>query len=419
MKKKWRMVLLSGAVLTVAACGPQEDGDVGESASGTSADKLVIWEDAEKAIGIEKAVAAFEDMHGIEIEVIEKEYGGQLEDLRLDGPAGSGPDVLTIPHDQIGTAVVEGLLAPLEVDDEVTGRFTEESLLSQMVDGEVYGLPKAVETTILFYNKELVDEPPQTLDEWYELSKERVAEGEYGFVAKWDEIYYAMSVIGGGGGYIFPQNEDGQYDVNDIGLANEGAIEGGTYIQTFFEEGLFPAGIVGEQGTNVLDSLFTEGKAVAVISGPWSFEPYARAGIDYGVLPLPALAEGEPMSSFLGVKSYNVSSYSQNAELAQEFVEFLTNEENSLDRFEQTREIPPLTSLTDHPAIAEDEDAAAVSEQSLYATMTPNNPEMAEVWTPIDNALGLIATGRTDVREALEEAVQTIESQIEANHSQN
>ena len=97
----------------------------------------------------------------------------------------------------------------------------------------------------------------------------------------------------------------------------------------------------------------------------------------------------------------------------------MTNEENSLDRFEQTREIPPLTSLVEHPAIAEDEHAAAVSEQSLYATMTPNNPEMAEVWTPIDNALGLIATGRTDVQEALEEAVQTIESQIEANHSQN
>lgn len=419
MKKIWQTGLISGIALTVAACGPQDDGNTGESANSQETDKLVIWEDAEKAVGIAEAVAEFEEIHGIEIEVIEKEYAGQIEDLRLDGPAGSGPDVLTIPHDQIGTAVIEGLLAPLEMGEDVSGRFTEESLLSQTVDGTLYGLPKAVETTILFYNKDLVDDVPVSLEEWYELSKERVEDGEYGFVAKWDEIYYAMSVLGGEGGYIFPQNEDGQYDVTDIGLANDGAVSGGEYIQTFFEEELFPSGIVGEQGINVLDTLFTEGRAAAVISGPWSFEPYARAGVDYGVAPLPTLPGGEPMNSFLNVKSYNVSSYSQNQELAQEFVEFLTNEENSLARFEETGEIPPLTALADEPAIADDEHAAAVSEQSLHATMTPNIAEMSEVWTPVDNALGLIATGRSDVREALEEAVSTIASQIAANHSGN
>ncbi|MBJ8056749.1 cyclodextrin-binding protein, partial [Bacillus cereus] len=74
--------------------------------------------------------------------------------------------------------------------------------------------------------------------------------------------------------YIFKQKNDGSYDVNDIGLNNDGAIEGGKYIQTFFSEGLFPKGIIGEQGINVLNSLFTEKKAAAVISGPWSFGPY-------------------------------------------------------------------------------------------------------------------------------------------------
>lgn len=53
------------------------------------------------------------------------------------------------------------------------------------------------------------------------------------------------------------------------------------------------------------------------------------------------------------------------------------------------------------PVITENANADAVSKQTKYATLTPNNPEMAEVWKPIDSALGLIATGRTDVKKHL------------------
>lgn len=410
---------LTAVAVALTACGPGEDDGTTTDAASTGTDKLIVWEDIQKSDGITDAVEQFEKEHDVEIEVIEKGYANQIEDLRLDGPSGSGPDVITIPHDQIGTAVTEGLLKELSVSDEVRNTFTEETMLSQIVDGKVYGLPKAVETAVLFYNKELVDENnlPETLDDWHDFSTEATKDGQYGFLAKWDSIYFAQSVIGGYGGYVFPQESDGSYDVTDIGLNNEGAVEGGEYIKTFFEEGLFPTGIIGEQGINVLDSLFTEQKAAAVVSGPWSFGPYADAGVDYGVVPLPKLSNGENMSSFLGVKSYNVSSYSNNADLAEEFVEFLTNFENSKKRFEITQEVPPIIELMEDPLVTDNENAAAMSEQSLYATLTPNIPEMAEVWTPIDNALGLIATDRGDVSQAFDEAVETIKSQIEANHS--
>ncbi|MCM2675830.1 extracellular solute-binding protein [Alkalicoccobacillus plakortidis] len=421
MKKRKFLQVSAVTAMAVAlvACGPGEDDGSAEEAASTGTDKLIVWEDIQKSDGIAEAVEQFESEHDIEIEVIEKAYTGQIEDLRLDGPSGSGPDVITVPHDQIGTAVTEGLLQELTVSDEVKDIYTEETMLSQTVDGKVYGLPKAVETTVLFYNKELVDENnlPQSLDEWHDFSVDATKDGQYGFLAKWDSIYYAQSVIGGYGGYVFPQEADGSYDITDIGLNNEGAVEGGEYIKTFFSEGLFPAGIIGEQGINVLDSLFTEQKAAAVVSGPWSFTPYADAGVDYGVAPLPTLSNGENMSSFLGVKSYNVSSYSNNKELAQEFVEFLTNYENSKKRFEITQEIPPIVELMEDPLVTDNENAAAMAEQSLHAKLTPNIPEMAEVWTPVDNALGLIATDRADVSQAFDEAVGTIESQIEANHS--
>ncbi|MGF0002018.1 extracellular solute-binding protein [Bacillus altitudinis] len=420
MKKgKWATLsaVVGTAVLLLSACGPGDDNSSGTQPASTGTKTLLVWEDVKKSDGIQDAVKEFEKQNDVKVKVVEKAYADQIEALRLDGAAGTGPDVITMPHDQIGSAVTEGLLQEIKPDQKVINSFTDESIQSQTIDGKLYGLPKSVETTVLFYNKDLVKKAPTTLDGWYDLSKKLTKDGKYGFVAKWDEIYYAESVLGGSGGYIFKQKNDGSYDVNDIGLNNEGAIEGGKYIQTFFSEGLFPKGIIGEQGINVLNSLFTEKKAAAVISGPWSFGPYKEAGIDYGVTELPTLPNGKHMSSFLGVKSYNVSSYSKNKELAEKFVEFITNEKNSKKRFEVTEEIPPVKKLMKDPVITENANADAVSKQTKYATLTPNNPEMAEVWKPIDSALGLIATGRTDVKKAFDDAVKQIDSQIKANHS--
>lgn len=421
---KRKFGIFSGLVLStfLIACGPGEETEGTSTAPESNEDvTLVLWEDIDKAAGTADAVAAFEEEHGVTIEVVERPYGDNIEDLRLDGPGGTGPDVFAMPHDNIGTGVTEGLIQSLDIDESVTDMYTESAMLSQMVDGEVYGLPYAVETTLLYYNRDLVDEEnlPETLDEWYEFSEE-IMDGEtYGFLALWDQIYYAQGIIGGYGGYVFGQDDEGNYDIEDIGLNNEGAVEAAEYIQQFYSEGLFPSGIIGEQGINVLDSLFSEGRAAAIISGPWNLGPFEQAGVDFGVTALPQLSNGEQMSSFVGVKSYNVSSYSDHTELAQELVVWLANEENQLTRYENTLEVPAIEALSEDPLVADSESAQAIAEQSQYSELMPGISAMNEVWSPADSALQTIATGNAEPREALDSAVESILSQIEANHSGN
>ncbi|WP_223702512.1 extracellular solute-binding protein [Sutcliffiella deserti] len=421
MKLKKYFSILGGLALSLSlvACGPQESGNENEENNATDENvELIVWEDIEKAAGISDAIAKFEEDNDVTVKVVEKPYAQQIEDLRLDGPAGTGPDVLTMPGDQIGTAVTEGLIKELNVE-EVQSIYTEVAMQSQMVNNKAYGLPKAVETTVLFYNKDLISEEelPTSLDEWYDYSAEVTDGDQFGFLALFDQIYYAQSVMSGYGGYIFGRDENGAYDPTDIGLNNEGAIEGGKYIQKFYNDKLFPSGIIGAQGINVLESLFTEGKAAAIISGPWNVDPFAKAGINYGVTKLPTLSNGENMSSFVGVKSYNVSSYSKHAELAEKLVTFLANEENSKKRYEITKEVPAVQALADDPVVAESEVAQAVAEQSQFAELTPNIPQMNEVWTPADAALQTIATGKANPTDALNQAVETIKGQIEAKHS--
>ncbi len=382
-----------------------------------AAGSLLVWEDIQKSVGNDEAKQAFEKQYDVKINVQELPYGGQVESLRMDGPAGTGPDVINLPHDQIGSAVVQGLLAPLTVEPAVLNTFTDTALKALTYDGKLYGIPKAVETVVMIYNKDLLPELPKTMDELFEVSKQFRAKGDYGLLAKWDEIYYSYGLIRAMGGDIFGKTPEGNDDPNQLLLNNPGAVKGAEYVQKFFKQDLFPSGIVGDSGLNAIDSLFTSQRAAVVQTGPWSFQPYKEAGINYGVAPLPLLPNGEHMGSFMGVKSYSISTYSKNKDLALKYIEFINSYDNAKRRFELTGEVPAVKALVDDPIIKNNEGARAVAMQAQYATPMPSIPEMNEVWGPANSALQLIATGKQEPKAALDNAVEAIQMQIEANHA--
>lgn len=405
----------------LAGCGPKEE-TVSEpqptNDNENKPEKLIVWEDTDKGVALEPAIKSFEEKYGIKVEYRELGMATEIRDqLRLDGPAGTGPDVITLPHDQIGQVVVEGLIAPLEVEQSTLDLYTESSLLAQTYNGVLYGLPKATETPVFIYNKKLMEKAPETLEELYQFSLDfaKGKDKEYGYLALWDNFYFAYSVMSGYGGYVF-KNNDGALDPKDLGLSNEGALEGATYIQKWYTN-VFPKGIIGESGGSVKDGLFQEGKVASVMDGPWAFQGLKNAGIDYGVAPMPKLPNGSYPQTFMGVKGWHVSAFSKNQEWATKLVEWIANEENAKIRYEKTGEIPPVKSLINDPIIAENEGAQAVAIQSSRAVPMPNIPEMGEVWGPMASALQLIAKQELDPKQSLDEAVKAIQQNIEANHS--
>ncbi|MDO6657548.1 extracellular solute-binding protein [Anaerobacillus sp. 1_MG-2023] len=413
------------AIGVLAACGPQNNENASSNNGGSDSEgedankpeKLVVWEDTDKGIALEPAIASFEEEYGIKVEFKELGMADEIrEQIRLDGPAGTGPDVITLPHDQIGQAAVEGLISPIEVEQSVIDTFTESSIQAENFDGNLYGLPKATETPVFIYNKDLMDKAPESMDEVYDFAKDFTKDKQYGFLALWDNFYFANAVLSGYGGYVFDRTDEG-LNPDDIGLNNDGAIEGTEYIQKWYQEDLFPKGLIGENGGSTMDGLFNEGKAASVMNGPWSFQGYKDAGIDIGVAPMPTLPNGENFKTFIGVKGWHVSNFSENKEWATKLVEWLTNEENAKIRYEKTAEIPPVKSLIEDPVIADNEGASAVALQSQYGVPMPNIPEMAEVWEPAASALQLVATDKQEPKAALDEATKTIKSQIEQNHS--
>ncbi|MCM3573209.1 extracellular solute-binding protein [Mesobacillus subterraneus] len=414
------LVLMIGAL---AACGPKEEENTGSKDNGektedaSKPEKLVVWEDKDKSGWLTKVAEDFEKEHGIKIDFKEVEMATKMkEQLRLDGPAGTGPDIITLPHDQIGELAVQGHIAELNVSDDVKSTFSESSISAQTFDGKLYGLPKSAETPVFIYNKALMTEVPATMEDLYEFAKTNTKDGKYGFLALWDNFYFAHAPIGGNGGYVFGE-KDGALDPQDLGLNNEGAVKGTEYIQKWYTEGLFPNGIIGENGGSAMDGLFNEGKVASVMNGPWAFGGMKDAGIDYGAAPFPKFADGTPMKTFMGVKGWHVSSYSKNQEWATKFLEYITNDENAKYRFEQTAEVPTNVALVDDPAIAENEGAKAVALQTQDAVPMPNIPEMGEVWAPMASALQTVVTGKAEPQAALDSAVKQIEQNIQQNHA--
>ncbi|GAK13640.1 LOW QUALITY PROTEIN: maltose/maltodextrin ABC transporter, substrate binding periplasmic protein MalE [Geomicrobium sp. JCM 19039] len=400
---------------TLAACAPDRDeeteagGEVSEGEEPDKPDSLHVWvnEEDDQIAAVQTIVERYEEETGIEVQLTSMDMFDQVENIALDGPAGSGPDIYFAPHDHTGNLAVQNLA---EHNGEYEDRFTEESIQGMTYDGEVYGVPLVSETYGLLYNTELVPEAPTTIDELEAIAEELTdtSQDEFGFLMEHNNMYFAYPFLTGFGGYIFAET-DGGYDTSDIGLANEGAIEGVERMQTWSENGWIPPSIDPE----IQDGLFTDGNVGVSLTGPWNIPSYSSAIGEENLrsAPLPELPNGEVAPSLIGFKSWILSPFSEEKYWAQDLMIFMTEDENNMEYYRVAGEMPAVTHLLEDPEIADDELMQGFAEQILNGSPMPNVPEMNQVWEPIGDALQFSAQGE-DSEEVLEEAVDLIHENI-------
>ena len=211
----------------------------------------------------------------------------------------------------------------------------------------------------------------------------------------------------GNGAYIF-KPDGNSFDINDIGLNKPEAVKGVELIQSWFEKGYLPKGVTGD----VVGGLFGQGKVGAIIEGPWAITDLRdQLGDNLAIAPLPVLDNGNHPQSFIGVKGWMLSAYSEHPEWATDLAIFLTNAENTLEYFKATGETPPNVNVLNDPALTEDPLVAGFSEQIQYGLPFPNVAELSHVWEPMANALKFASEGQ-GVQEVLDEAVQQIQERI-------
>ncbi|KHF40889.1 sugar ABC transporter substrate-binding protein [Halalkalibacter okhensis] len=425
-KKTKYVTAVLALTLGLTACGapaeeaPEESGvDEGIGAGEEAVDfevvpeegaELLLWTDGDEQLEWAELMAEkFEAEYGVPVQVEEVGQEDAPERLATDGPQGLAGDVFASTHDRIGRAISAGLVLENFWPEEYEEEFMEAAIDATSFDGELFGYPTGIETYALYYNTDLVDEAPETMDELIEVASELNEGSQFGFMYTPETLYFNYAFIGGYGGYVFGEDNT---NVNDIGLNNEGAVQGVELLVNIRDE-LLPNMEMEDITDDVRTALFEGGDLAFDMNGPWAVRGYEQAGVNFNVAPLPLLDNGEAPTSFSGTRAFYVNAYTDYPDAAALLAKFITSEESLLEHYEIVGHLPPRLALVEHEDIQSNSISVGFLEQATHAVPMPNIPEMPLVWDPMEAAFTEVWNRDVDIQEALDRAVRTIEQAIE------
>lgn len=400
------------AMLAVSACGGSTEPAADKSTAPTGG-KLVIWADDKRAEVLKPFADKFGEENGVTVEV-QAISEDQQTTFVTASQQGSGPDVMVGAHDWIGNLVQNGAIDPIQLTEAQKAAFPEVALKAVTFNGQIYGLPYAMENLALIRNTDLAPTAPATIEDMVEAGKKLKAEGKTSEimclqVGQNGDVYHIYPLFTSAGGYLFGTDANGDYDPTDLGIGKPESIAAFEKIQKLGEkgEGALKRSISGDN----YSATFTSGKCAFMISGPWSITDVKKAGIKYDISPIPGFAGGKPAQPFVGVQAFYVASKGKNKALAQEFVvNYLTDPKLAVALYQAEPRPPALTAALDQVK-SSDPDLAKFQEAGKNGAVLPAIPQMAAIWDPLGKAEAAIIGG-ADVTTTLTAAAKTISDQI-------
>ncbi|HDB4604593.1 TPA: extracellular solute-binding protein, partial [Staphylococcus aureus] len=142
-------------LLIVTACGPnrsKEDIDkaLNKDNSKDKPNQLTMWVDGDKQMAFYKKITdQYTKKTGIKVKLVNIGQNDQLENISLDAPAGKGPDIFFLAHDNTGSAYLQGLAAEIKLSKDELKGFNKQALKAMNYDNKQLALPAIVETTAL------------------------------------------------------------------------------------------------------------------------------------------------------------------------------------------------------------------------------------------------------------------------------
>ena len=377
-------LLIAALLLLVAGCGaPGEDApeDQGAQGDGAKVDvakagpvTLTVW-DQEVRGGqrrqIETLNEQFQEKYpNVTIKRVAKSFTDLNTTLKLAVSGDKAPDVVQANQGRqvMGTLVKGGLLRPLDEYADAYGwadryapvlldlnRFSEDA--STFGEGDLYGVSQMGEIVGLFYNREMVPEPPGTFEELEQQLTAAKQDGDvpisFGNLDKWPGIHEFQAV----------QNTYAPADqVRDFVFGREGAAfttpeneEAAAKLQEWAEAGYFTKDFNGV-GYDPAYQQFADGAGPFLIAGTWLLRDLTdRMGDNVGFMLVPPAEEGGDAQS-LGGESlpFAVTAKSRNPDVAAAYIDFLTDA-NASGVLVRTGNLPAMPA-TEEPTSAAGKD---------------------------------------------------------------
>ena len=394
------------AAQNTAAADAGTDGQPEEPSA--DAVEIVAWHDNDEAMMNSLADVVNEKLKGDHITLRFEKKSDVSGQIRLYGTdAANGPDMYLFAHDSLGGFAEMGILEPV---GNLIAADKETDLLPMTIEaasykGEQYLMPVYYETLLFMYNKDLWEgEVPSTTEALYEYMTAHTDEnaGTYALVNQHSNSYNVAPFINGFGGYIIDAE-------GNPGLDAQATVEAIRYNQKF-------AKLQADGDYNTVTALFNEGKAAAIIGGPWLVSGIQEAGINLGIKSLCdfELPNGGVMVPYSGVQCLGVLKYAAESkgEALTKVLEALAEPEIGVTLAKGFNCAPANSKAYEDAEVASNEMILAMEKSAEKAVPMSNIPEMSVMWGPAESLLAAVNKSGEDVEAAAakyqEEALQAI-----------
>lgn len=372
--------------------------------------EIVVWHGyrgGEKA-AFEKVVDNFNRAQAgkIKVTTLAVPYDAFADKITAAVPRGKGPDVFIFAQDRLGGWVAAGnTVEPLDffLDPAIKGRYLKATLDAMTYQGTTYGLPLNFKVVTMIYNKKLVPTPPKTTAELVATAKKltNAGAGKFGLAYWYSDFYYHAALMNGFGGGVFAGRKPTLNSPQNVASLD--------YLLKWINQGILPA----EPSTALITSLFNEGRAGIVFSGPWFLGEVAK-GVDYGLAPLPLISEAgnKPMRPWITVEGVYVAAPSKNKDAAFELAKYLTDVPAARVLALEGRQTPANKGVYADAQVANDPILKAFRQQVDVAVPMPNLPEMSMVWSPATTAMNVIVKKAATPKAAMDQAQKEVVERI-------
>jgi len=315
--------------------------------------------------------------------------------------AEASADVFLYANDNLTTMTDADALVKFggKYREEIEATNSQTSLDSVTKDGEIYGVPFAINTWFMFYDKSVFsEEDVKNLDTM--LEKGVVS---FPFTNSW----YLPAFYIGNGCTLFGDGTDASAGVD---FGGEKAQEVTDYLIDLESNPNFR---IDADGSGIAG--LRDGSINAMFSGSWDAAAVKEAlGDNMGVAALPTYTlngEEKQMYSYAGTKAVGVNTQSDYMVQAVELAIFLGNEYSQRLHYELENVVPCHTALLEDEEIMTDEVVAAINDTfNRTSILQPNLAEMSNCWTPVENMGKGIRNGSITHENSAEQTEQMNEA---------
>jgi arabinogalactan oligomer/maltooligosaccharide transport system substrate-binding protein len=366
-----KLALLSVSILTLVGCSQPEAPTQSQTAASSDGAALTIWVDAElKEVANTLAEQYSQDTGGT-LNVIEKDF------YQVEAELASGsPDLFIGSTEWVDRLAQAGSV--VSIGEPNRSGFEQRVLQGASYQGQLYGIPYAIESLALVCNGDELKSQPGSLTELTDA-------GYNVIVTPGGDPYTMFPIQSSFEVYPLELDETGDW-VETSGLGSPRSKEFATWLgdnKSLFTSLDYSAGIAA----------FVEGQETCLLTGPWAIsEILNRANFKVSVYDFPSVGGSQPLS-FATSRAIFVSAQSQNQEQAKRVAEYFANSATQLLIYKQTGRVPAKADVISE---IEDPVIAGFAKAAAWSVVLPSSELMQNTWAPWSKTLNTILTSDED-----------------------